>query len=226
MSNLFWGMQFAPFSHKTALNRRSSLISLVLRKNGAKPHRHYFDCRFVQSTNLMTKFNKKSLLKFLLLLAFAKSRVSLLSRHCEANRRFAEAIQKIAQPNLARFVVQKIGIKDAVVPSADFLLEKELRGTPPKSEKRQLLARRGSGVGGAALLRKEKGDKELVDSKADLSAESCKEMDSRFALDSLDLDCFGQSPRNDESTHDLLLPNLTMTFPRKSPTNPPHLRRI
>ena len=37
--------------------------------------------------------------------------------------------------------------------SADFLLEVEKRGTPPKSEKRQLLARRGSGAGGAALLR-------------------------------------------------------------------------
>ncbi|MGX3011733.1 hypothetical protein ACWIUD_09300 [Helicobacter sp. 23-1044] len=37
--------------------------------------------------------------------------------------------------------------------SADFLLEAEKRGSPPKSEKRQLLARRGSGEGGAALLR-------------------------------------------------------------------------
>ena len=47
--NLFWGMQFAPFSHKTALNGRPSPISLVLRKNGAKPHRHYFDCRLSQN---------------------------------------------------------------------------------------------------------------------------------------------------------------------------------
>ncbi len=39
--------------------------------------------------------------------------------------------------------------------SADFLLESDKRGSPPKSEKRQLLARRGSGAGGAALLRKE-----------------------------------------------------------------------
>ena len=49
--------------------------------------------------------------------------------------------------------------------SADFLLESELRGSPPKSEKRQLLARRGSGAGGAALLRKEKAEsksKEIV----------------------------------------------------------------
>ncbi|MGX2982430.1 hypothetical protein [Helicobacter sp. 23-1045] len=37
--------------------------------------------------------------------------------------------------------------------SADFLLEAEKRGTPPKSEKWQLLASRGSGEGGAAILR-------------------------------------------------------------------------
>ncbi|MGX3012156.1 hypothetical protein ACWIUD_11500 [Helicobacter sp. 23-1044] len=36
--------------------------------------------------------------------------------------------------------------------TADFLLEAEKRGTPPKSEKRQLLASRGSGEGGAALF--------------------------------------------------------------------------
>ena len=42
--------------------------------------------------------------------------------------------------------------------TADFLLEAEKRGSPPKSEKRQLLARRGSGAGGAALLRKESSE--------------------------------------------------------------------
>ena len=97
-----------------------------------------------------------------------------------------EAIQKnkcaLAQPNLARFVVQKIGIKDAVVPSADFLLESEKRGSPPKSEKRQLLARRGSGAGGAALLRKETSESKKIVG------------DSRIAK----IDCFGQSPRNDD----------------------------
>ncbi len=62
--------------------------------------------------------------------------------------------------------------------SADFLLERDLRGSPPKSEKRQLLARRGSGAGGAALLRKE-------------TSES----------NGKSVDCFGdESPRNDESS--------------------------
>ena len=46
------------------------------------------------------------------------------------------------------------------MPPADFLLEAEKRGSPPKSEKRQLLGTHfkkvgGSGAGGAALLRKE-----------------------------------------------------------------------
>ena len=53
--------------------------------------------------------------------------------------------------------------------SADFLLEADKRGSPPKSEKRQLLARRGSGAGGAALLRKEKNNKENAESNIDSS---------------------------------------------------------
>ena len=55
--------------------------------------------------------------------------------------------------------MQKIGIKGAEVPPADFLLETGKRGTPPKSEKRRLLARRGRVEGGgAALLRKESSE--------------------------------------------------------------------
>ncbi|MGX2982145.1 hypothetical protein [Helicobacter sp. 23-1045] len=42
--------------------------------------------------------------------------------------------------------------------TADFLLEADKRGSPPKSEKRELLARRGSGAGGAALLREKTSD--------------------------------------------------------------------
>ena len=60
--NLFWGMQFAPFSHKTALDERSSSISLVSRKNGAKPHRHYFDCDSLHESN--KNINKKPLKSF------------------------------------------------------------------------------------------------------------------------------------------------------------------
>ena len=48
--------------------------------------------------------------------------------------------------------------------SADFLLEAEKRGSPSKSEKRQLLARRGSGEGGAALLRERKNNNENAES--------------------------------------------------------------
>ena len=74
--NLFWGMQF-----RTCENfGESTDLSLVLSPKFSqiqKPHRHYFDCRFVQSTNLIKKSNQKSLLKFLLLFAFAKSRISL-----------------------------------------------------------------------------------------------------------------------------------------------------
>ena len=56
-------------------------------------------------------------------------------------------------------MVQKIGIKGAEVPPADFLLETDKRGTPPKSEKRWLLARHlknswGERGRGAALFAK------------------------------------------------------------------------
>ena len=61
--NSFWGMQFAPFSHKTTLDERSSSISLVSRKNGAKPHRHYFDCDSLHesTTNQAQNCNNPSL---------------------------------------------------------------------------------------------------------------------------------------------------------------------
>ena len=98
-----------------------------------------------------------------------------------------EAIQKnkcaLAQPNLARFVVQKIGIKDAVVPSADFLLESDKRGTPPKSEKAAAFWRvGGAGRGVQPFLRKETSESKKIVG------------DSRIAK----IDCFGQSPRNDD----------------------------
>ena len=75
---------------------------------------------------------------------------------------------------LARFVVQKIGIKGAEVPPADFLLETDKRGTPPKSEKRQLLARRGRVEGGAALLRK-KTSEFKGEGSAESNAESMRD---------------------------------------------------
>ncbi len=62
-------------------------------------------------------------------------------------------------PNLARFVVQKIGFKGAVVPPTDFLLEKDLRGSPPKSEKAAAFWRvGGAGRGVQPFLRKEIGE--------------------------------------------------------------------
>ena len=196
--NLFWGMQFAPFSHKTALDERSSSISLVSRKNGAKPHRHYFDCRGF-ATNL----------KNFVIARFGNAE----SKQSKQNN--LHEVQTESRPIRGA----KNRIQTSSSASADFLLEKELRGTPPKSEKAAAFWRvGGAGRGVQPFLRKEKGDKELKDSSVDLSAESHKEMDSRFALDSRDLDssltAFAQNDesmdcheslrdsRNDESTHD------------------------
>ena len=87
------------------------------------------------------------------------------------------------------------------MPPADFLLEAEKRGSPPKSEKRQLLARRGSGVGGgAALLREEKGEY-----NGNENAESTQESQSGLqeTSHSLVLQCrFCESTRNDDSFRD------------------------
>ncbi|MGX3011150.1 lipid A deacylase LpxR family protein [Helicobacter sp. 23-1044] len=95
--------------------------------------------------------------------------------------------------------------------SADFLLEADKRGTPPKSEKRELLARRGSGAGGAALLRKDsseskkQNDENLADSAnhtkiAESSEKNTKNAESTPKSQNLNVDCFGdKSPRNDES---------------------------
>ena len=80
--------------------------------------------------------------------------------------------------------------------TADFLLEADKRGSPPKSEKRQLLARRGSGAGGAALLRKDSSE-----SNTDSPLQHC----DLYNLDSRVLDCFDfdkSKSRNDDLVAD------------------------
>ena len=63
--------------------------------------------------------------------------------------------------------------KGAVVPPADFLLESELRGSPPKSEKAAAFWRvGGAGRGVQPFLRKENCDKDSIDLKVDSIAES------------------------------------------------------
>ncbi|MGX3010110.1 30S ribosome-binding factor RbfA [Helicobacter sp. 23-1044] len=83
--------------------------------------------------------------------------------------------------------------------TADFLLEAEKRGSPPKSEKRQLLARRGSGAGGAALLRKDLSESngQNGESNANSTLQNC----DSYNLDSRGLDCFDfdkSKSRNDK----------------------------
>ncbi len=91
--------------------------------------------------------------------------------------------------------------KDAVVPSADFLLESGKRGTPPKSEKAAAFWRvGGAGRGVQPFLRKEKGEskgKEIIgDSQiAKMDSSRCRAQNDESVVD-----CFGnESPRNDES---------------------------
>ena len=90
VGNLFWGNHLCYFGTKF----RSMDAQVLFRS---------FCAKITQSTTAITsivvakatnlKIKRESLLKFLLLFAFAKSRISLFSRHCEANHRFAKAIQ-------------------------------------------------------------------------------------------------------------------------------------
>ena len=98
-------------------------------------------------------------------------------------------------PKLARFVVQKIGIKGAEVPPADFLLETDKRGSPPKSEKAAAFWRvGGAGRGVQPFLRKESSEfegEESAESTIDSNAESAVESSKKFALDSVKFTTLG-----------------------------------
>ncbi|MGX3010696.1 lipid II flippase MurJ [Helicobacter sp. 23-1044] len=99
--------------------------------------------------------------------------------------------------------------------TADFLLEADKRGSPPKSEKRQLLASRGSGAGGAALLREKtselnpKNGENLVD-----SANETQNAESHIKAQNLNRDSSLVSLAQNDKTidcHDFAMQNLAMT---------------
>ena len=128
------------------------------------------------------------------------------TRHTEATKspKYPNKSKKIAQPNLARFVVQKIGFKDAVVPSADFLLESEKRGTPPKSEKAAAFWRvGGAGRGVQPFLRKETNESKSKRIASDLQIAKIDSSLTAFAQnDESVVDCHESAnadSRNDES---------------------------
>ena len=93
---------------------------------------------------------------------------------------------------------KKSDSKDAVVPSADFLLEAEKRGSPPKSEKAAAFWRvGGAGRGVQPFLREDSGESNAKNDEN--LADSLLRQNDSYNLDSRDLDCFGdKSPRNDE----------------------------
>ena len=157
VGNLFWGMQFAPFSHKTALDERPSSISLVSRKNGAKPHRHYFDCDSQrESATNQTQIAESTP-------DSAKSQNLVKNNPCEAPE------------NSPASWCKKSG-EASSSGKADFLLEAEKRGSPPKSEKAAAFWEHnkkelgGAGRGVQPFLRKK--TRELNKQKSDDFAES------------------------------------------------------
>ena len=187
--NLSWGMRF-----RTCENfGESTDLSLVFSPKFSqiqKPHRHYFDCRLSQNPHdsaestldstipqNLTRENhrishevRKSFCYFWL-----KPKVESLLPYQPQLTSDSTIPQNLIENNvvrstrkLARFVVQKIGIKGAEVPPADFLLETDKRGTPPKSEKAAAFWRVGGEWRGVQpFLRKESSEIEgegIVDS--------------------------------------------------------------
>ena len=75
---MFWGMRFAPFSHKTALDRRL-VLSRLFRAKTARSHTAITSIEIRALHESKKKSNKKSLQKFLLLFVKAKSRVPIYS---------------------------------------------------------------------------------------------------------------------------------------------------
>ncbi|MGX3012027.1 thioredoxin fold domain-containing protein [Helicobacter sp. 23-1044] len=84
--------------------------------------------------------------------------------------------------------------------SADFLLEAKA-GHSPKSEKRQLLARRGSGVGGAALLREKSSESNAENGENIVESQNLKRDSSPTA----------QNDKKNVDCHDSATQNLAMT---------------
>ena len=134
VGNLFWGMQF-----RTCKNFQAST-----------------DSSLVESPKILT--NTKATPP-LLRLRFCKSQNLVENQLQNAESTLDSAIsQNLVKNNLVRSTQtrplrgaknREQGCRSA---TADFLLEADKRGSPPKSEKRQLLARRGSGAGVLSLI--------------------------------------------------------------------------
>ena len=153
------------------LAKATNLKKLVIARFGNAESKQSKQIKSVRSAN-----HCKSFCHFLLLQKVESLFFLVIARRIIDSRKAIQKNKCASAPRISPDSwCKKSESKGAVVPPADFLLESELRGSPPKSEKWQLLARRGSGAGGAALLQKENCDKELADSKANLSAElRCK----------------------------------------------------
>ncbi len=81
MSNLFWGNHLRCFGDKISLDE-PLVLSRSFRTKTTQSTTAITSIVVAKATNL--KIKCESLQKFLLLFAFAKSRVSLFSCHCES----------------------------------------------------------------------------------------------------------------------------------------------
>ncbi|MGX2981986.1 NADH-quinone oxidoreductase subunit NuoI [Helicobacter sp. 23-1045] len=186
------GMQFAPFSHKTSLDE-PQVLSRSFHAKTAQSHtaNTRIDSKENADSAKTAESNEKN----------ADSTLDSANRDKSAeSAKFAESQNPPSLAEGARGWVDSANAESNEIKSvrstesrplrgaknreqgcssatADFLLEAEKRGSPPKSEKRELLARRGSGAGGAALLREESS--ESNDKNSENIADSAKQ--TKFA---------------------------------------------
>ncbi len=193
VGNLFWGNHLDYFCIKP----RSMDAQVLFRS---------FHTKIIQSTTAITSIVIRCTNR-LQISTNLKNNLSLRGESMDSPKQSKQNNLHEVQTESRPIRGAKNRIQTSSSASADFLLESDKRGSPPKSEKRQLLGTQfkrigGSGAVGAALLQKDSSDKNSVDLKADLSAKSHKKIDSKFALDSRDLDSSRCRAQNDEMSAD------------------------
>ncbi|MGX3011597.1 MBL fold metallo-hydrolase [Helicobacter sp. 23-1044] len=184
--NLSLGMQFAPFSHKTSLDE-PQVLSRSFHAKTAQSH--------TANTSIVIRDANQS----------AKNPSLLENERSEFSWQSTIKSNPCDSTESRPLRGAKNRIEGCSSATADFLLEADKRGTPPKSEKRELLGTqlnsRGERGRGAALLREKtnESNKQNNETIAD-SANQIKIAESCTKTQNLKMDC-----------HDLTSSNLAMT---------------
>ncbi|MGX2981971.1 ribonuclease P protein component [Helicobacter sp. 23-1045] len=212
-SNSSLGMQFAPFSHKTSLDK-PLVLSRLFHAKTAQSHtaiRRICERSEATNTSIVIRDANQS----------AKN-PSLRGESVDSPKQSKQNLVAQSAPESRPLRGAKNRIQGCSSATADFLLEAEKRGSPPKSEKaaafweHNLNEVGGSGSGVQPFLRKDSSESKWQngESNADSSLQNydsynadSRVLDGCFTAFANPVDCFGdKSPRNDEvsaNCHDL-----------------------